>query len=101
MKRTLFRSELGPIRDDVASYTIKKVHGVCGMTCEGKQTIILFNALQSTEYISCASISRSEIVVFVFNVNEVVTVIDVDNKGYSAYYDIDKERIEKIAEILV
>lgn len=69
------------------------------MTCEGKQTIIFFNALQSPEYISCASNSRSEIVVFVFNVNEVVTVIDVDNKGYSAYNDIDKERIEKIAEI--
>lgn len=71
------------------------------MTRKDKQTIIIFNALQSSEYISCASNSRSEIIVFVFNVNEVVTVIDVDNKGYSAYDDIDKERIEKIAEILV
>jgi GAF domain-containing protein len=92
--------ELGPFQGDVACYTIKKGHGVCGKAWEEKQTIIVPNVLQFPDHIACSSKSRSEIVVPVFKGEEVIAVIDVDSKGYSAFDGIDKAGLEKIAEII-
>ena len=49
---------------------------------------------------ACSLKSRSEIVVPVFRDEEVIAVIDVDSKGYTAFDDIDKIGLEKIAEII-
>lgn len=92
--------ELGPFQGDVACYTIKKGRGVCGKAWEERQTLIVPNVLQFPEHIACSSKSRSEIVVPVFKDEEVVAVIDVDSKGYSAFDDIDKDGLEKIAKIV-
>ena len=92
--------ELGPFQGDVACYTIKKGRGVCGKAWEERQTLIVPNVLQFPEHIACSSKSRSEIVVPVFKDEEVVAVIDVDSKGYSAFDEIDKDGLEKIAKIV-
>lgn len=36
----------------------------------------------------------------VFKNDDVIAVIDVDSKGYSAFDDIDKEGLEKIAKLI-
>ena len=36
----------------------------------------------------------------VFKGDDVIAVIDVDSKGYSAFSDIDKDGLEKIAKII-
>ena len=36
----------------------------------------------------------------VFKGDEVIAVIDVDSKGYSAFDNIDKDGLEKIAKII-
>ena len=92
--------ELGPFQGDVACYTIKKGRGVCGKTWEDKQTLVVPNVLQFPGHIACSSKSRSEIVVPVFKGEEVIAVIDVDSEGYSAFDDIDKDGLEKIAKII-
>ena len=92
--------ELGPFQGDVACYTIKKCLGVCGKAWEDKQTVVVPNVLQFPGHIACSSKSRSEIVVSVFKGDDVIAVIDVDSKGYSAFDDIDKEGLEKIAKII-
>lgn len=92
--------ELGPFQGEVACYTIKKGRGVCGKAWEDKQTVVVPNVLQFPGHIACSSKSRSEIVVPVFKDEDVIAVIDVDSKGYSAYDDIDKEWLEKIAKLL-
>ena len=92
--------ELGPFQGDVACYTIKKGRGVCGKAWEEEQTIIVPNVLQFPGHIACSSKSRSEIVVPVFKGGNVIAVIDVDSKGYSAFDDIDKDGLEKIAKII-
>lgn len=92
--------ELGPFQGDVACYTIKKGLGVCGKAWEDKQTVVVPNVLQFPGHIACSSKSRSEIVVPVFKGDDVIAVIDVDSKGYSAFDDIDKEGLEKIAKII-
>jgi L-methionine (R)-S-oxide reductase len=84
----------------VACYTIKKGRGVCGKAWEEEQTIIVPNVLQFPGHIACSSKSRSEIVVPVFKGGNVIAVIDVDSKGYSAFDDIDKDGLEKIAKII-
>jgi len=94
------RLELGPFQGDVACYTIKKGHGVCGNAWEERQTIVVPNVLQFPGHIACSSKSRSEIVVPVFKGEEVIAIIDVDSKGYSAFDDIDKAGLENIAEII-
>ena len=92
--------ELGPFQGEVACYTIKKGRGVCGKAWEDKQTVIVPNVLQFPGHIACSSKSRSEIVVPVFKDDEVIAVIDVDSKGYSAFDNIDKEGLEKIAKLI-
>jgi len=92
--------ELGPFQGDVACYTIKKGRGVCGKAWEDKQTLVVPNVLQFPGHIACSSKSRSEIVVPVFKGEEVIAVIDVDSEGYSAFDDIDKDGLEKIAKII-
>ena len=92
--------ELGPFQGPVACYTIKKGRGVCGKAWEDKQTLVVPNVLQFLGHIACSSKSRSEIVVPVFKGEEVIAVIDVDSEGYSAFYDIDKDELEKIAKII-
>ena len=92
--------ELGPFQGDVACYTIKKGRGVCGKAWEEKQTLVVPNVLQFPGHIACSSKSRSEIVVPVFMGGNVIAVIDVDSKGYSAFDDIDKDGLEKIAKII-
>ena len=91
---------MGPFQGDVACYTIKKGRGVCGKAWEEMQTIVVRNVLQFPGHIACSSKSRSEIVVPVFKGDDVVAVIDVDSKGYSAFDDIDKAGLEKIARII-
>ena len=94
------RLELGPFQGDVACYTIKKGHGVCGKAWEERQTIVVPNVLQFPGHIACSSKSRSEIVVPVFKGEEVIAIIDVDSKGYSAFDDIDKDGLERIAKLV-
>ena len=92
--------ELGPFQGDVACYTIKKGRGVFGKAWEDKQTLVVPNVLQFPGHIACSSKSRSEIVVPVFKGEELIAVIDVDSEGYSAFDDIDKDGLEKIAKII-
>lgn len=77
-----------------------KGRGVCGKAWEEKQTLAVPNVLQFPGHIACSSKSRSEIVVPVFKGEEVIAVIDVDSEGYSAFDDIDKDELEKIAKII-
>ena len=92
--------ELGPFQGDVTCYTIKKGRGVCGKAWEDKQTVVVPNEHQFPGHIACSSKSRSEMVVPVFKGNDVIAVIDVDSKGYSAFDDIDKDGLEKIAKLI-
>lgn len=92
--------ELGPFQGDVACYTINKGRGVCGKAWEEKQTIVVQNVILFPGHIACSSKSRSEIVVPIFNDSEVIAVIDVDSEEYSAFDDVDKYALEKIAQII-
>jgi GAF domain-containing protein len=51
-------------------------------------------------HIACSSLSRSEIVVPVFDkAGEVVAVLDIDSKELATFDDTDREYLEKIVNL--
>ena len=51
-------------------------------------------------HIACSSASRSEIVVPVIRNGEVIAVLDIDSEHLNTFDSIDKEWLEKVAEIV-
>lgn len=96
---------VGPFQGPVACYHIKKGRGVCGSSWEREETIVVPDVEEFPGHIACSSLSRSEIVVPIFNKNrEVVGVLDVDSPELSTFDEVDKVYMEqivaKITEVL-
>lgn len=96
---------VGPFQGPVACYHIKKGRGVCGSSWERRETIVVPDVEEFPGHIACSSLSRSEIVVPIFNRNnEVVGVLDVDSPELNTFDEVDKGYMEqivaKIADIL-
>lgn len=92
---------LAPFQGPVACTRIKKGKGVCGAAWEQKQTILVANVDDFQGHIACSSLSKSEIVVPVFDEkNEVKAVLDIDSQ-YLAYFDqTDKYYLEKLISVI-
>ena len=50
-------------------------------------------------HIACSSLSRSEIVVPVFQHGVVVAVLDIDSKALATFDEIDKKYLEEIVTL--
>jgi len=87
---------LGPFQGPVACTRIKKGRGVCGKSWEDKMTLIVEDVEKFPGHIACSSLSRSEIVVPVFNNNEVIAVLDVDSQAPGHFDETDKKYLEEI-----
>ena len=93
--------QLGPFQGPVACYRIPYGKGVCGTAWAERNTLIVPDVEQFPGHIACSSLSRSEIVVPIFNEQqEVLGVIDIDSKDLNTFDQIDKEYLEKIASIV-
>lgn len=90
---------LGPFQGDVACFRINKGSGVCGTAWEKAETIIVPDVEQFPGHIACSAASRSEIVVPMFNENEVVAVMDVDSDKLNDFSEVDKIWLEKLAQM--
>lgn len=91
---------LGPFQGTVACTRIQKGSGVCGTAWEKEQTVIVPDVDMFPGHIACSHFSRSEIVVPCFKNNKVVAVLDVDSIKLDDFSDVDKEYLEKVAEII-
>lgn len=89
---------LGPFQGDVACTIIPKGKGVCGVSFERKETIIVPNVNKFDGHIACSSLSKSEIVVPIIKDNEVKAVIDIDSPIYDRFHDDDKLFLEEVAK---
>lgn len=93
--------QLGPFQGLVACYHIPYGKGVCGTAWKEEKTLVVADVEQFPGHIACSSLSRSEIVVPIFNENHcVLGVIDIDSKSLNSFDEIDKEYLEKIAVIV-
>jgi len=87
---------LGPFQGTVACYTIPFGRGVCGTAWKQQETLVVKDVEEFPGHIACSSLSRSEIVVPIFDAqHNVVAVLDIDSKEVGTFDEIDKEYLEK------
>ena len=94
------RLVLGPFQGEVACTVIPLGKGVCGTSAERKETIIVDNVNDFKGHIACSNKSKSEIVVPIIKGDNLVGVIDVDAPIYSRFSSLEKEFLEKVANLI-
>ncbi len=92
---------LGPFQGSVACMHIPFGRGVCGTAWKESKTIVVPDVEEFPGHIACSSLSRSEIVVPVFNTkNEVVAVLDIDSCDLHTFDEVDQHWLEDVVKSL-
>ena len=91
---------LGPFQGPVACSRIPFGRGVCGTAWKRKESIVVPDVEQFPGHIACSSLSRSEIVVPVLRGGNVIALIDIDSKELNTFDGIDREHLERIADLI-
>ena len=91
---------LGPFQGPVACTRIPFGKGVCGSAWKSQETIVVPDVEEFPGHIACSSLSRSEIVVPIFEGNDVKAVLDIDSKELSTFDETDRLWLEKIVRLL-
>lgn len=91
---------LGPFQGPVACTRIPFGKGVCGTAWERAETVIVPDVHQFQGHIACSSASNSEIVVPVFQNNQIIAVLDIDSTEFNTFDQTDKEWLEKIVTLI-
>ena len=93
---------LVPFQGSVACMHIPFGRGVCGTAWQRAETVVVPDVEQFPGHIACSSLSRSEIVVPVFDKShEVVAVLDIYSRELSTFDEVDKVWLEQIVSLLV
>ena len=92
---------LGPFQGPVACMHIPYGRGVCGSAWQRCETLVVPDVEQFPGHIACSSLSRSEIVVPVFDARgEVCAVLDIDSKDLACFDDTDRRYLEQAMKSL-
>jgi len=91
---------LGPFQGPVACTRIAKGKGVCGAAWEQGKTLIVPDVDAFPGHIACNSLSKSEIVIPIYQNNGVVAVLDVDSEELDQFDQIDAQYLEQIIKLL-
>ncbi len=83
-----------------ACIKIKVGNGVCGTCIRENKTILVDNVLEFKGHIACDSNSRSEICIPIYMNNEIYGLLDIDSPIFNRFNNIDKDNLEKIANII-
>jgi GAF domain-containing protein len=87
---------LGPFQGPLACTRIAKGRGVCGTAWAGAHTQVVKNVHEYPGHIACSDASKSEIVVPVMVLGEVVAVLDIDSDEFATFDEVDQQHLEKI-----
>ncbi len=91
---------LGPFQGPVACTRIQKGKGVCGASWAKKEIIIVPDVDAFPGHIACASASKSEIVLPLYQGENIIGVLDVDSEYLSHFNEIDSIYLNKIINLL-
>ena len=93
---------LGPFQGTTACFKIPYGRGVCGTAWKESKTQVVSDVEQFPGHIACSSLSRSEIVVPMFNhMGDVIGVLDIDSTDLNTFDDIDATNLEQLCKIVV
>lgn len=92
---------LGPFQGPVACMHIGYGRGVCGTAWQRAETVVVPDVEAFPGHIACSSLSRSEIVVPVFDArHRVKAVLDIDSKELGTFDEVDARWLEQIVTLL-
>lgn len=87
---------LGPFQGPVACTRIAYGRGVCGAAWKEKRTLVVPDVDKFPGHIACSSLSKSEIVVPLFNNEQVVAVLDIDSTDLNSFDQTDAHYLEQL-----
>ena len=91
---------LGPFQGPLACTRIDFDKGVCGHAYTTQETVIVPDVERFPGHIACATASRSEIVLPIFNHNgEILGVLDVDSDKLDDFGQIDADGLGRIVKL--
>ncbi|MGH1331586.1 MAG: GAF domain-containing protein [Paracoccaceae bacterium] len=89
--------KIGPYQGGHGCLTIPFSRGVCGAAARTEKTQLVADVDAFPGHIACATSTRSEIVLPVFNANgALIAVLDIDSNQRDAFTQQDAEALEKI-----
>ena len=92
---------LGPFQGGVSCVRIALGKGVCGESAASRQTVIVGDVKTYSNYISCDSSARSEIVLPMVKDGQLLGVLDLDSSCVDDYDHIDQQYLEEFVTILL
>ena len=92
---------LGPFQGPVACTRINFGKGVCGTSWKNKEVIIVDDVDTFPGHIACSSLSKSEIVLPIYNLQkEIIGVLDVDSDAYGTFDKTDELYLKQILKLI-
>ncbi len=92
---------LGPFQGPIACTRIDFDRGVCGYAYRNKRPVIVPNVEEFPDHIACSSLSKSEIVLPIFDKQgEVFGVLDIDSDKFNDFSEVDEQGLKKIVGII-
>jgi GAF domain-containing protein len=92
---------VGPYQGPMGCLEIPFDRGVCGAAARERRTQLVPDVYAFPGHIACDSAARSEIVVPVQDPDgDLIAVLDLDSHEPAAFDEIDREELERIAELL-
>jgi len=92
---------LGPFQGGVSCVRIGLGMGVCGESAASRQSVIVGDVKNYSNYISCDSKALSEIVVPMVKKGQLLAVLDLDSSVLDDYDEIDQKYLEEFVSILL
>ena len=92
---------LGPFQGPVACTRIRKGKGVCGVSWEKSETVIVPDVEKFNGHITCSSLSKSEIVIPILKNKEVIAVLDVDSSELNTFDEIDNKYLSSLLNEII
>ena len=92
---------LGPFQGGVSYVRIALGKGVCGESAASRQSVIVGDVKNYSNYISCDSKALSEIVVPMVKKGQLLAVLDLDSSVLDDYDEIDQKYLEEFVSILL
>jgi GAF domain-containing protein len=92
---------LGPFQGNPACARIPLGKGVCGVAAKRVETIIVPNVHEFPGHIACDVASNSEIVVPLFDGEQLLGVLDLDSPTIGRFDDQDAEGLNELVTVFV
>ena len=92
---------LSPFQGGVSCVRIALGKGVCGESAANRQSVIVGDVKNYSNYISCDSKALSEIVVPMVKKGQLLAVLDLDSSVLDDYDEIDQKYLEEFVSILL